>query len=61
MFPLFSGLKNYPDPVGDKEWNKRGTLETKAFPNRDINHVPRQLCNASHEFLVKNAEKRRER
>jgi hypothetical protein len=61
MFPLFSGLKNCPDPVGDKEWNKLGTLETKAFPIRDTNHVPLQLCNASCELLVKNAEKMRER
>jgi hypothetical protein len=61
MFPLFSGLKICPDPVGYKEWNKLGTLETKAFPIRDINHVPLQLCNASRELLVKNAEKPRER
>jgi hypothetical protein len=61
MFPLFSGLGNVRIPVGDKEWNKRGTLETKAFPIRDINHVPLQLCNASRELLVKNAEKARER
>jgi len=61
MFPLFSGLKNCPDPVGDKEWNKRGTLETKAFPIRDINHASLQLCNASRGLIVKNAEKPRER
>jgi len=61
MFPLFSGLENCPDPVGDKEWNKLGTLETKAFPIRDINHVSLQLCNASCGILMKSAEKWRER
>jgi hypothetical protein len=37
-------------PSGDKEWNKRGTLETKVFPIRDGNHVPLQLCNASRDI-----------
>ena len=37
------------EPCGDKEWNKLGTLETKAFPIRDGNHVPLQLCHPSRE------------
>jgi hypothetical protein len=57
MFPLFSGRLECPDPVGDKEWNKRATLETKGFPIRDGNHVSRLLCNPSQEILGKNAEK----
>ena len=40
-------------PWWDKEWNKRGTRETEAFPIRDGNHVPLQLCNPLYEFLHK--------
>jgi hypothetical protein len=58
MFPLFSGPGNVRIPYGDKEWNKRGTLETKAFPIRDGYHVPLRLCNASRENHGKNREKR---
>ena len=50
-----------PDPDGDKEWNKLGTLETKAFPIRDGNHVPLQLCHPLREFLWKKPEKHRDR
>jgi hypothetical protein len=57
MFPLFSGLGNVRIPVGDKEWNKLGTLETKAFPIRDGNHALQHLCHPSREKHWKNREK----
>jgi hypothetical protein len=59
MFPLFSGPGNVRIPYGDKEWNKRETLETKAFPIRDGNHAPLRLCNPSREKHWKNREKQR--
>ncbi len=46
-------------PCGDKEWNKLGTLETKAFPIRDGNHAPLQLCNPLREFHGKKRENQR--
>jgi hypothetical protein len=59
MFPLFSGPGNVRIPYGDKEWNKLGTLETKAFPIRDGNHAHLRLCNASRENRWKSREKPR--
>src|SRR5690349_9994799 len=41
------------NPDGDKEWNKLGTLETKAFPIRDGSHATRHLCNPLRETLGK--------
>jgi len=45
MFPLFVRLEEVRIPVGEKEWNKLGTLETKAFAIRDGNHAMVRLCN----------------
>jgi len=53
MFPLFSRPGNFWNPDGAKEWNKLGTLETKAFAIRDSNHARRQLCNPLRENLKK--------
>src|SRR3954471_22646905 len=55
---LLRTSENCPDPCGDKEWNKRGTRETKAFPNRDGNHASLQLCNPLRENCRKNRGKR---
>jgi len=52
MFPLSSGFHGHIRTLWDKEWNKLGTLETKAFPIRDGNHVPLPLCNPLREFLA---------
>jgi hypothetical protein len=58
MFPLFAGSKNFVRlPYGDKEWNKPGTLETKAFPIRDGNHAPLRLCHPPGQNLGKKREK----
>ena len=46
-------------PLWDKEWNKLGTLETKAFPIRDGYHAPPQLCHALREFHGKKRENQR--
>ena len=47
-------------PLWDKEWNKLGTLETKAFPIRDGNHVPLQLCHPLRHFPGEKREIQRE-
>jgi hypothetical protein len=41
----------------DKEWNKPGTLETKAFPIRDGYHAPLRLCHPLGRILRKKREK----
>jgi hypothetical protein len=58
MFPLFAGRKEFcPAPLWDKEWNKPGTLETKAFPIRDGYHALLRLCHPLRLTLKKKREK----
>jgi hypothetical protein len=57
MFPLFSGRRKVRIPVGDKEWNKLGTLQTKALAIRDGNHAMFRLCNPWGENFGKKREK----